>query len=146
MKIKELIFGMATFIPGVNRYRPKNTDGTFSAKYCYSVWLRHLIMAKNNGLNTHPFVIAELGPGNSLGIGLAALISGAEKYYALDFVQHTNIEKNLEVFNDLVALFKKRADIPGDDEIPRVKPCLKGTASNNGCAGSVLSKIRVKFI
>ena len=31
-------------------------------------------MAKANGLNPYPEVVAELGPGDSLGTGLAALI------------------------------------------------------------------------
>jgi len=83
MKLKQLIFGMATFVPGIYQLRAKGTGGTDSARYCYSVWLRHLVMAKRNGLNPYPRIVAELGPGDSLGIGLAALISGCDKYFAL---------------------------------------------------------------
>lgn len=124
MKLKRLISGAATFVPGVNRYRAKGAGGTDSARYCYSVWLRHLVMAKSNGLNLYPKIVAELGPGDSLGIGLAALVSGCDKYFALDVVEHANTERNIKIFDELVSLFSNRADIPGDDEFPKVKPYL----------------------
>ena len=125
MKLKQLIYGIATFIPGINQLRAKGTGGTDSARYCYSVWLRHLVMAKTNGLNPYPKVIAELGPGDSLGIGLAALISGCDKCFAFDVVEHANIERNLAIFDELVTLFKDKTAIPGDDEWPKVKPRLE---------------------
>jgi len=124
MKIKQLIHGIATFVPGVNQYRAKGTGGTDSARYCYSVWLRHLVMAKSNGLNPYPRVVAELGPGDSLGIGLAALICGCDKYFAFDVVEHANAKRNAKIFDELVTLFKNRAPIPIDDEFPEVEPSL----------------------
>lgn len=136
-KHKYLIYSIATFVPGLTQFRTKvqgrtmktggtATGGTGSAKYCYSVWLRHLVMAKSNGLNPYPKVVAELGPGNSLGIGLAALISGCDKYFAFDVVKFADTENNLKIFDELVTLFRNRAAIPGDDEFPKVKPCLNG--------------------
>jgi len=122
--IKCLIHGIITFLPGLHNWRSKGTGGTNSARYCYSVWLRHLVMAKKNNLNTNPKIVAELGPGDSLGIGLAALLSGAQKYYAFDIVKHSTLEKNLEIFNELVKLFKNKEDIPGDKEFPKVVPPL----------------------
>jgi hypothetical protein len=124
MNVKKLLFGIATFIPGVNRIRAKGTGGTDSARYCYSVWLRHLAMANANGVTVSPKVVAELGPGDSLGIGLAALISGAERYYAFDIVEHVDHQRNVAIFDDLVALFKNREDIPGEREFPGVYPQL----------------------
>jgi hypothetical protein len=123
--IKQIIFGIATFVPGVNQYFAKGTGGTVSARYCYSIWLRHLVMAKNNGLNPFPKILAELGPGDSLGIGLAALISGCDRYYALDIVEHANVGRNLEIFDELVTLFQNRAPVPGEEEFPRVTPLLE---------------------
>ena len=125
MKLKQLIYGMATFVPGINQLRAKGTGGTDSARYCYSVWLRHLVMAKRNGLNPYPKIVAELGPGDSLGIGLAALISGCEKYIAFDVIEHANTERNAKIFDELVTLVKNRTPIPGDDEFPKVKPYLE---------------------
>ena len=124
MQLKQIIHGILTFVPGFNQYRAKGTGGTGSARYCYSVWLRHLVMAKMNGLNQYPKIVAEFGPGDSLGIGLAALISGCEKYIALDIVEHANIERNAKIFDELVTLFENRTAIPGDYEFPKVKPYL----------------------
>jgi SAM-dependent methyltransferase len=92
------------------------------------VWLRHLVMAHQNGLDAHPRVVAELGPGDSLGIGLAALISGCERYFGLDLVEFANNKRNLQVFEELLALFKARAPIPNEAELPNVKPTLPGYA------------------
>ena len=77
-----------------------------------------------NGLSTDPTTVAELGPGDSLGIGLAALLSGASSYYALDIVNFTNTARNLDVFDELVALFNKRERIPDGAEFPATHPRL----------------------
>lgn len=113
-----------TFIPSVGNKMAKGTGGTNSAKYCYSVWLRHMVIAKGSGLNTSPKVIVELGPGDSLGIGLAGLISGCEKYFALDAVVHASSARNKATFDELVLLFQNRTPIPGDDEFPNIRPKL----------------------
>lgn len=107
------------------------TGGTDSAAYCYSVWLRHLTRARDNGLNCRPEVVAELGPGDSLGIGCAALLCGAEKYYALDVVSHSKLDQNLVVLDGLVDLFSRRANIPDDTPFPRVVPKLKSYSFPN---------------
>jgi SAM-dependent methyltransferase len=125
VKIKPLLKGMISYFPLLNELVSKGTGGTVSARYCYSVWLRHLTMAYENGLSTIPDVIAEIGPGDSLGIGLAALISGANKYYAFDVVEYADNKKNLEILEELTGLFKKREKIPDESEFPNVKPCLE---------------------
>jgi len=117
--------GIATYIPGLSKVLSAGTGGTISARYCYSVWLRHLTMAYKNGLSNQPNILAELGPGDSLGIGLAALISGANKYYAFDVVAHAGNKRNIEIFDELVELFKKREKIPDETEFPDVRPYLK---------------------
>jgi SAM-dependent methyltransferase len=102
----------------------KGTGGTDSARYCYSVLLRHLVKAYNNQLPTNPKVVAELGPGDSLGTGLAALISGADHYYGFDVIEYSTNQRNFEIFDELVELFKNREKIPGKDEFPMVRPYL----------------------
>ena len=124
MQIKQVLYGLMTFVPILNRYKAKGTGGTDTARYCYSVWLRHLVVAAKHGLNHNPQTVAELGPGDSLGMGLAALITGSEKYYGFDVLEHWNVETNLKIFDELVELFEQRTDIPGDDEFPKVKPQL----------------------
>jgi hypothetical protein len=133
VRMRRLIFNAATFVPGVAAIpavrrrivnRAIGTGGTISGRYCYSVWLRHLLWAANSGLQTSPHVVAELGPGDSLGTGIAALLSGAEQYFALDVVAHANADRNLEILDELVALFSAQADIPGDREFPGMYPKL----------------------
>jgi len=122
--MKQTLYGLATFIPGFP-LRQQGTSGTDTARYCYSVWLRHLVMADQNGLCTTPKVVAELGPGDSIGVGLAALLSGAEKYFAFDIVEYASLERNAHIFEELVDLFRRRERIPLADEFPEAKPQLK---------------------
>ncbi|HBG49569.1 MAG TPA: hypothetical protein DDW90_08740 [Cyanobacteria bacterium UBA9971] len=124
-KYKVILTGLATYLPGFNHYINRvRKHPTISAKYCYTVWLRHLIKAYNNNLSTNPEIIAELGPGSSIGVGLAALISGAEKYYAFDLTKLTSLEKNIVVFDGLVELFKKNTNLAESKEFPRMTPYL----------------------
>ncbi|HIJ72426.1 MAG TPA: methyltransferase domain-containing protein [Planctomycetes bacterium] len=107
-------------------FRPPRHEHTESSRYCYSVWLRHLVMAYEKNLTQSiPGVVAELGPGKSLGTLLAALISGAQTCYAFDVVQHFGKKRNQKIFDELIELFGRREDIPDEDELPRVKPFLK---------------------
>jgi hypothetical protein len=124
MKVGQLLYGISTFIPGVAAIFGRGGGDTKSARYCYSVWLRHLVTAFANGQKTHPLVVAELGPGDSLGVGLAALASGAERYHAFDVVRHAQVDRNLAVLTELIDLFRSRADIPGEAEFPEVQPLL----------------------
>jgi len=124
LRVRPLITGIATYVPGVNTLISRRTGGSDSARYCYSVWLRHLVMARAHGLPTQPAVVAELGPGDSLGVGLAALLSGAAKYYAFDVVRYARNDRDLAIFDELVALFRARAPIPGPAEFPLVTPLL----------------------
>lgn len=124
MKLGPLLYGIATIIPGVNRLRRRRVGGGVSARYCYSVWLRHLVMVRRNGLASNPHVVAELGPGDSLGVGIAALLSGAHSYFAFDVVNYAGNAKNAGILDELVELFNRHEDIPGDDEFPAVAPRL----------------------
>lgn len=86
--------------------------GTRSAEGSYAVFMRHLVMFHGaTGLGV-PETIAELGPGSSLGTGYAALIAGAERYYALDLVNHSKPAEQIALFDEMVALFRRRAPVP----------------------------------
>jgi len=143
--------GLATYVPGYEYLEP--TGGTSSARYCYSVWLRHLVMAYDSGLlQGPPATVAELGPGDSIGIGLAALLSGARKYHALDVVSYASSQRNLAILNELISLFECREPIPDQHEFPEVKPYLASYAFPHhiltepvlarGLAGTRLERIR----
>jgi len=125
MLLKHVFKGAVTYIPKLYEIFASGTGGTNSARYCYSVWMRHLVLAKRNGILTLPETVAELGPGDSLGIGLAALISGVDKYYALDVVKYADLSTNLKIFDELVPLFENCENIPAENEFPNLKPSLE---------------------
>ncbi len=127
MKIGPFARGIATYVPGISRLQQLNmrTGGTDSGRYCYSVWLRHLAMAFRHGRCVQPpRRVAELGPGDSIGIGLAALLSGADRYFGLDAVPLAPFTRNLAVFDELVDLFRSCTPVPDDSELPSVRPKL----------------------
>lgn len=127
MRLAPLFKGLSTYLPGLSNgfsRERENREGTGSARYCYSIWLRHLVMLEQNRLPTQFNVVAELGPGNSLGVGLAALLSGVNRHYSLDVVDYTANKRNLEIFDELVELFQRRARIPDPTEFPEAKPFL----------------------
>jgi hypothetical protein len=113
MRIRSLIKGALTFVPGAPALLPKPIPGPSSVtSYYYGVWLKHLALLGANRLDTAPTVVAELGPGNTLGVGLAALLSGADRYYALDLLAYTDSRKNLVVMDELVQLLSHRKPRP----------------------------------
>lgn len=121
MNFRQLTYGILSFLPTIPESLYKGTGGTVSAEYCYCIWLRHLVLAYNAGMQSFPSTVAELGPGDSIGTGLAALLSGASRYLALDAVAHADTERNLRVFDALVELFRRQATIPGREQFPEIK-------------------------
>ena len=113
MRLGPVARGLLSYFPALARLLPSKTGGhTDSAKYCYGVWMKHLTLLNANGFSGVPHTIAELGPGESLGVGLCALLSGADHYVGLDVIAHSNPESNRLVLRDLVSLFQERAPNP----------------------------------
>ena len=118
--------GLLSFVPGTRGLFSRHSGGSCSARYCYSVWLRHLCKASELGLLAGgvPRIVAEIGPGDSLGMGVAALMSGCEAYRAFDVVRSSNAFENVRIFDELAELFQMQANIPDDIEFPNVSPRL----------------------
>ncbi len=121
---RSLAIGAATYLPGIQGLSGRKTGGTTSARYCYAVWLRHLVLLRQSGLPTRFETVLELGPGDSLGISMAALLCGARRCLSLDVVRYADRALDLQIFDELVDLFHNRADIPDDVEFPLVQPTL----------------------
>jgi SAM-dependent methyltransferase len=100
------------------------SGGTVSFRYCYSVFMRHIVSLFKNGMTDIPNRVAEFGPGSSLGTGLCAILAGAREYYALDLIECADNVHNLEILDGLTTLFKEKAPIPDNKEFPEVKPLL----------------------
>lgn len=123
-RIIPMIVGNLKRVAFIKKLLPVSTGGTNNARYCYSVWLRHLHYYSIYSGKKVPKVVSELGPGDSLGIGLSALLSGAENYYAFDIQHYFDGKKNVKIFDELVRLFKNRSEIPDGSEFPNVAPVL----------------------
>ncbi|MDR0746881.1 MAG: class I SAM-dependent methyltransferase [Helicobacteraceae bacterium] len=92
--------------------------GGGNAAYCRSVWQTHIDAFKRFTPNTMPCRIAEFGPGNSIGVGICALLDGACEYYAFDAYSYADRASALVLLDRLVEL----ADYDKDrsDRIRRV--------------------------
>lgn len=124
LKARSIAKGLATQVPFLARYANSRAAAEVTGRYYYSVWLRHLRQVSRVSADTDPKSVAELGPGDSLGLGLAAVLSGADRYYALDRLRYATSGHNLTILDELIELFRARAPIPGDDELPHVHPKL----------------------
>ena len=122
--IRPIAAGLATRVPGLHRLLKSGTGGTTSAAYCYGVWIKHLSIAWATGLRAMPRSIAELGPGDSIGVGIAALLSGVDHYLGFDVVAHAETQRNLQIMDELVVLFSTRAPTPDKEGIPPIKSYL----------------------
>ena len=110
LKLKEpvqIVKGLASRIPGMAS-SPKGGDAP-SASYSYDVWMKHLWHLWKNGLQKMPETVVELGPGQSLGVGLAALLSGADAYYGLDYARICNLTGSANLLDEMVLLFRGQA-------------------------------------
>jgi SAM-dependent methyltransferase len=109
--LPHIVKGLLTHIPPANaaRQRRASTGGTGSARYCYSVWTKHLASVQRHGLRLGGSVIAELGPGDSLGTGIAALISGAGRYIGLDRVRYANTRNLDRLIDEVARIFTSEA-------------------------------------
>jgi SAM-dependent methyltransferase len=124
MALKPILRGLATYLPLVKRFTNRGSGGTDVARYCYCVWLRHLVSLHAAGLGSTWPVVAELGPGDSLGTGIAALLTGSERYYAFDAKPFIQNQTNVDMLNRLLSLFQAREPIPDDREFAEVIPTL----------------------
>jgi SAM-dependent methyltransferase len=123
-RLRPILVGTLKYSPLLTRLLPLAAGGTASARYCYAVWMRHLLFLTRFNGGKIPARVAEIGPGDSIGVGLAALLSGSENYFALEAIKYWDNERNLRIFDELITLFQKRERIPGNDEYPLLRPIL----------------------
>jgi hypothetical protein len=122
MNARLLLGGLKSYLPFASAGY-KGTGGSVTGAYCYAVWLRHLTLIARY-LRARPVLrtVVELGPGDSVGLGLAALLSGSETYVGLDVLEHASRQTNLRVLDELVRLYRSRAPIPDEKSFPRLFP------------------------
>ena len=123
MQTKQIMKGVSTYFSEPFRKNVETSDEARKlARFCYAVWFRNLSIFQDlKDSNEIPSVFAELGPGNSLGVGLTALLTGVSKYYALDINRFWNPTINTKIFNELSQLFENNVQIPTNEEFPQFR-------------------------
>ncbi len=103
-----------------------------TSEYCYNVWMKHYEqwMTYNDA---PPEVILEIGSGNSLGVGITALLTGSSKFYALEQTQFWNVSTNLEIFDELVQRLREERllAISSEDHIQAIRTELETPYNQN---------------
>lgn len=108
---RQMARGLQSFLPGARRAWT-GTGGTDSAPYCYEVFFKHLTLCFEAGMTSIPRSVAEIGPGDSIGIGVAALLAGSDSYAGLDVVPYQVSARNLAIYQALAASFQERKPNP----------------------------------
>lgn len=135
---RKLVAGLLTYAPFLNRSLFRLRESVIghssrqvavaTASYSYAVWMRHLFQWHMAEPNRFPQTVVEIGPGDSMGVGIAALLSGVNRYYALDAVTQVSFQKNRDIFEGLVELFAKKVNIPDHLEYPDLGPPMQSYA------------------
>lgn len=132
-KLKFITQGLVTYMPFKVGFLPSHTEQFLSSRVrkvtdyadiagsCYTSWFRFLVSIGKPA----PLRVAEVGPGDSLGVGIAALLSGADTYYPIDRFKRDNNYDNLKLLDELLKMFNARAPIPDDLAYPRAYPRLQ---------------------
>ncbi|HEV7992695.1 MAG TPA: hypothetical protein VGP25_12775 [Gemmatimonadaceae bacterium] len=127
MTLRLMLGGLKSLLPALHSsYR--GTSGPATGAYCYSVWMRHQAIIARAVPKHRPTTVVELGPGESLGVGYAALLSGADRYIGLDLVDRLDPARDLAVLDEIVTLFERRSPIPNEKQFPNLQPRLKSYA------------------
>lgn len=119
--VQKNIEGLISYLPWIYKLLKKTeiagvAGSTSNADYCYNVFWRHVANAEAANVNLlkaeNCKTLLELGPGGSMGVGLCGLLSGYERYIGVDVVPFAdNVHRNLQVYDELVEMFKQGAPL-----------------------------------
>jgi SAM-dependent methyltransferase len=144
IRLRTVVTGALSYVPGAMplyrrfAFRPNPAPAALS----YGIWLKHLALSQACRAQAVPRIVAELGPGLSLGAGLAALICGAQRYIALDAVRFAPMAQVLPIFERLVELFMRRVRPENANGFPSYESLLDGA----GFPAQVLPEAHMKIM
>jgi Methyltransferase domain len=124
IRYKSIAKGAGSYFIKAFRKSGTGTDGAFSAEGSYAIFMRYLMALEQIGVSFENKVVLEFGPGSSYGMGIAALLSGAKRYYALDLIDHTTDTRNLAVFEEMASMFTARAPVSISGWCARIFPFI----------------------
>jgi hypothetical protein len=113
-RVVALAKGAATYIPFAYSLlgQKRMTTAGVTAYYCYRVWLKHMLLVDEISGRSVPSVVAELGPGDTIGVGIAALLSGACRYIGIDARRFMDADASASIAQEMVTLFRTRKPFP----------------------------------
>lgn len=97
----------------------------------YYIWKRH---CKNH--NKQYDTLVEIGPGDTIGVGMIALLSGTNKYYAVDTVHHKrSVEQDLLMLDKIIRFLQQNQNLEKDfsidfSRLEKVKEAIKVSCTN----------------
>jgi len=121
-KSRAILGGLKSFLPLPIDFT--GTGGTTSWEYCLAVWLRHVRMCEQSGLIPNIGVFVEVGPGDSVGTGMCAVLSGFKQYIAVDVLDHVQWDVSAEHITALEKVFTDRTPLAANEALNRVLPPL----------------------
>ena len=118
IRLKPLLGGLATRImPSLAEAMGRRNQPRVTAEYYYTVWMRHVCTAAHFESWNAPQTVLEIGPGNALGTGMAALLSGVQKYMAYDAMPLLKQNFDEQLWQELIALFRQKKAFAETDRI-----------------------------
>ena len=128
IRLRTVVTGALSYVPGAMPLYRRFTSrpNPAPAELSYGIWLKHLALSQACRTLAVPRIVAELGPGLSLGAGLAALICGAQRYIALDAVRFAPMAQVLPTFDRLVELFMRPTRPDNANGFPSYESLLDG--------------------
>ncbi|MDX2053516.1 MAG: methyltransferase domain-containing protein [Polyangiaceae bacterium] len=119
--LQAVVKGLSTHVP-----RPRKSGGsTAQPRYCYAVWGRHLSALREMGCTLANAKVLELGPGNSLGSSVCALLTLAREAHGLDLYPVGHHGSEIAMLGELSAMFERKEALPGREEFPNLRPHLE---------------------
>ena len=105
-----ILKGLATYIPGLHRAFGRHHMGyePVPAMQCYRIWMQHLTLLDEVSSCGIPNVVAELGPGDTLGTGITTRLAGASQYSGVDVLPFAKNDQTKRLLPELVDLFRRQ--------------------------------------
>ena len=104
LRLRPIAGGILSLIPGLYKWwdNQRPTGNTASSSYSKGIWEFHRDNYRRYTQKQHPYSIAELGPGATLGTCIAALCDGVERAVGLDVCPYAGSSQlNQEMLDEL---------------------------------------------
>ncbi len=114
---KTIFSGLLSYVPIfrdlVQERKKRIKHSSSDALFCYSLWLGLIKYLENNKIEYCGDRVAELGTAGSFGVGLVALLTGTNEFYAFEIENLYKQEMNICLLDEIVGLLNAETDLCG---------------------------------